>query len=206
MDLIEEADRYTEKESESGRTEEFLSHDASNDVVSLAPHGRYIEKYTGEQAFLLASYLTRCSAWAFRGDADGGGAFGEYHVRSSRIEVDAYEYLDILNAENFGVAVAFHGFNPDRDVDVYVGGDTSLSNRETVAEHIDGRTDDGIRVQAARRGDALYGRYAGTIPGNLVNRLGEQGADRTDDGSPQAPPRRSLSRGGRLHRGDTLAA
>jgi len=144
-------------------------------VLSFAPHGGKIQKYTDKQAFLLARHLAGCPAWAFCGYANDG-AYDEHHERSSHIEIrdDRHRHLSKLNEADFRTAVSFHGFNPDSDVDVYLGGNMDHSDRDRVKDHVVARTDDDVQVEVTQRGDGLHRIYGGIRSENIVNRLAEK--------------------------------
>lgn len=152
--------------------EEYVSHRDSNRVAAIAPHGGNVEVATDTQAFQLAEHLPDCSAWAYCGYVDGGGAFDRFHTESTEIDALNYRLLSRLTSERFVHAVAFHGFE-NETVDVYLGGRLAKDAREVVASRIAETT--GLDVGVAEPGDRLYDEYGGASQRNLVNRLSVEG-------------------------------
>lgn len=116
------------KAEELGELIEHLNHDAQNrKLVVIAPHGGEIERWTDNQAELVWSQFSpdRASLWTCKGFSIEGqeGAFRRWHITSTEISKDSFPNLNTISGSSptFKYAIAFHGWNEDKDV-ICVGG------------------------------------------------------------------------------------
>lgn len=173
MDLGDAAERSVGgKDSAGERWAEYLSHRDTNRTVAIAPHGGQLEPFTDMQPFHLSTSLPDCSAWAFCGYTEEGSARDIYYTTSTAVMPADYELLPALPHGEFDLAVAFHGYAPDRDhPDTYVGGTLPADERDAVAAAIE--RESGLDAESARPSDGLRGEYGGIAPDNILNRLSE---------------------------------
>lgn len=173
MDPEDIADQSVEGgDSSDQRWAEHLTHRDSDSIVAIAPHGGQMEPYTDAQPFHLSTSLSDCSAWTFCGYTEEGSARDVYYTTSTAIEPSEYELLSGLLRQQFDLAIAFHGYAPDREhPEVYVGGTLPAGDRTKVASAIE--TETGLESTSARPGDGLNAEYGGTAADNILNRLAE---------------------------------
>ncbi len=173
MDLGDVAERSVEGEDSAGeRWAEHLSHRDTNRTVAIAPHGGQLEPFTDVQPFHLSTALSDCSAWAFCGYTEEGSARDIYYTTSTAVTPADYELLPALPRGEFDLAVAFHGYAPDRShPDIYVGGTLPADERVAVAAAIE--RESGLNAEGAHPGDGLRDEYGGIAPDNILNRLSE---------------------------------
>jgi phage replication-related protein YjqB (UPF0714/DUF867 family) len=137
-------------------------------VVVLAPHGGYVERWTGRQA-VHAARSYDLPGWACFGFNEGGRAYDRWHVTSTELDPRSFPGLATVTGEAHPAAVAFHG---QSDEHVTVGG-TASALRERVADALRAAYEaDGADV-AVRVADG--GENAGVDPDNVVNWATEQG-------------------------------
>lgn len=169
-------------DDENARWEEHLTHDESDELVAIAPHGGQMEPGTAEQALQVAELLDSCSGWAYCGYVDDGSARERYYTTSTAIAPGDHELLSQLADCAFEVAIAFHGYRPDGPhPDVYLGGTLDTPGREILAESI--AQTSGLDVGVARPNDRLQSDYGGVSSENIVNRLAPRSVqlEQTDD-------------------------
>ncbi|WP_247730419.1 poly-gamma-glutamate hydrolase family protein [Halovivax limisalsi] len=156
---------------EARLNDEFVEYLAGDDgaatVVTLAPHGGYIEYGTDFEARRVAEQADGLG-WICAGFNSGGGAFDRWHVTSTEIHANSFRELGCLLDRDFEWAVAFHGYTNDY---ITVCGTASESERETVANSLGQRLPD-VSIKVPTNGD---GDYRGVSPANILNRVGEIG-------------------------------
>jgi phage replication-related protein YjqB (UPF0714/DUF867 family) len=179
----DEANEETGKEAEAkNQFIEYLKDNGTHKgLIIIAPHGGAIEKYTGEQAELVATQLNvscwRCKGW-WKND-ENGEAYDRWHITSTDIHEASFPLLNTVINRGFTYAVAFHGFekddsnDEDRDrYDIFIGGGADLSLKLEIQIAIQNAIDNADRDNNIRVGIAnAEDRYGGDNPKNIVNRL-----------------------------------
>jgi len=168
------ASHPTHSDREAKRDSEFverLADPGGETLVALGPHGGRIERYTDQQAELVADRFSAApaSAWRCKGWREDGGASERWHVASTDLHHRSFPGLDAIADRGFDHAVSFHGFG---EPGVLVGGGAPEFFRREIARAIDDRLEEGIDVRVA-----TGGAYDGDGPENVVNWLTESGAD-----------------------------
>ena len=105
------------------------------------------------------------SSWRCKGWKQGGGAHERWHITSTDIHPTSFPKLGRVISQDFGYAVAFHGFGREG---ILVGGAAANTLKREVTDAL-GRAvaGSGIAISIAQPGDEL----GGSIPRNIVNRL-----------------------------------
>jgi phage replication-related protein YjqB (UPF0714/DUF867 family) len=155
---------------------EFLdeTNDMHTDIVSCAPHGGLIEKFTDEQAEamyyrLTEHYSKNASAWCCCGWQSQLGASAAWHITSSDISRMSFPKLDQIGDRAFKYAVAFHGYSEDA---ILIGGTVKTDLKRTLWKKIE----DAVNGSGIKVAITTGGRYSGTDPKNFVNWLTTGGA------------------------------
>lgn len=167
-----ETDAWLDTNNEMG---EFLDEtDAVHtEVVFTAPHGGAIENYTDHMAQWAQDYMDNnskdSSAWYCIGYQDEIGAYDAWHVTSTAINPNSFEYLDDISSRGFDYAVSFHGYG---EADIGVGGRASSALKTEVKEAIEDAVGAAYDVVILTTGS-----YAGTSTSNFVNWLTSSGDD-----------------------------
>lgn len=159
--------RVNEKDAaEDGGFLEQLTDPGTAELVSLAPHGGYIEWGTDSQAEHVSERLGSVS-WYSAGWWPGGGAFRRWHITSTDIQPASFPVLDQISSRGFEHAVSFHGWSESY---VAVGGAAPARLRKAVRDAIANVIESDVRLASgsARDGDS---------PDNIVNWITDSGSD-----------------------------
>jgi phage replication-related protein YjqB (UPF0714/DUF867 family) len=148
----------------------------AGDVAVIAPHGGAIERYTDDQAAMVAADARlNADLWVCAGR--GTDQFRRLHITSDDLSEQSFPGLRALLARTHRCAVSFHGFNratkpgTTTALDLIVGGQFDLDGRYEIADRI---------RHALLTTEAKFEVYvttsctdplSGLSPRNVVNRL-----------------------------------
>ena len=180
LEVVSSSLSTKEEASENNEFVESLRDESSNnDVVAIAPHAGFIERYTEKQSdyFADTSYLSNygVSVWNCYGYQSDLGAYDAWHITSNDINELNFPKLNQIIDRNFKFAVAFHGHRAD-GYEVILGGNTEYmlstdkSLKDRIEELIIEKSDGNIEVIIAEPGHYL----GGFSERNIVNRLASQ--------------------------------
>lgn len=165
---------YNDKQAkEKGEFVERLSDRPSeNGLVTVAPHGGDIEKWTDKEAETVARLL-KVTCWRCRGyKAPGGaGASTRWHITSTDIHEASFPLLNTIISRGFANAVSFHGFSPQDEeempADIIIGGGAPEALKLSIQRALALALPSDVVVEIATPGSHL----TGDDEQNIVNRL-----------------------------------
>lgn len=159
-------DSPAEAEANGGLAEDVVGD--GTDVAVLAPHGGEIEPGTAAQASALQSELTQdASAWRATGYRPDGGAFLRWHVPSAAIDPASFPALESFLAEDYQVAVSFHGICTNQ---IRVGGGAPEQVKQRVVDALNYKL-----PASTRRAEIANGKFSARSDDVLVNATSENG-------------------------------
>jgi phage replication-related protein YjqB (UPF0714/DUF867 family) len=157
-----------EAEAASEFAERLIDDGENNTLVVIAPHGGGIERGSDRQAEAVTAALG-CSSWICKGYKVGGGAYGRWHITSTKVSPRSFPGLKVIADRGFEYAVAFHGMAA---AGVLIGGAGPDELKEMLRSAIlDELSDPDIDVVIAQQGDA----NSGMSSKNVVNWLTADG-------------------------------
>ena len=159
---------------------EQLSDNGQNQkLVVIAPHGGEIENKTDKQAEIVRNEISHddVSLWICKGfDQDDKSAYERWHITATQINEKSFPQLNMIYERKFKYAIAFHGWNKDKEI-ICVGGSDNqtppdLKHRIKVSIQ-NALIAEGSNIEV-KDSDCPEG-FNGNKPENIVNRLSTNG-------------------------------
>lgn len=168
--------KHSDKEAkEKGEFVKRLSDRPSEDrLVTVAPHGGDIEKWTDREAETVAKLL-KVTCWRCRGykAPEGAGASTRWHITFTDIHEVCFPLLNTIISRGFANAVSFHGFSPQDEeempADIIIGGGAPYALKLSIQSSLAVALPSDFVVVVAPPGSHL----AGDGDQNIVNRLAQ---------------------------------